>query len=432
MESSDAFRFSRILLPSRNIDLKKWAVIACDQYTSEPEYWEDVERFVGDAPSTLHMILPEVYLGSPVEAERVAQSREAMEHYVNDGILEETAPGGIFVKRRFSDGVERKGLMLELDLERYDFSKGSRSLIRPTEQTIVERIPPRIKMRELASLELPHIMVLVDDPQDSLFEALEESTQAREPSYATELMKGGGDLRGYALVEEDRLERIAAALRNLQAQSATARGDTMLFAVGDGNHSLATAKTHWENLKRSGSPGPDHPARYALVEVVNLHDPGLRFEPIHRAVFDPPEGMLEELLEKLGGEHNEVEGAAERLSESMADSEGGASLIVCDSEREILVKGIDLGNEIIAARVQGILDEMMVKSPHSAIDFIHGADAAQKLARERGALSVLLPAIARRQLFPYVIERGVLPRKAFSLGEAEEKRYYFEARRIIE
>ena len=287
----------QIYLPNPGTDLTKWAVIACDQFTSEPEYWHSVEQIVGDAPSTLKLTFPEVYLEKPGEAERIRSIQATMRKYLEDGILQ-PRDGLIYVERTVS-GKTRKGVLLCLDLEHYDYTKGSRSLIRATEGTIVERLPPRIKVREGAPLELPHILVLIDDPQRKVIEPLGAAKSKFEKLYDFDLMLDSGHLTGYA-VNADFEDKVIGALRALaKPDTFAAKYDVgknepvLLFAMGDGNHSLATAKAIWEKMKPQ--VGMEHPSRYALVEIENVHDEGSDFEPIHRVLFGLKKDLLAEL-----------------------------------------------------------------------------------------------------------------------------------------
>src|SRR5215211_7286017 len=292
----------QVYLPKPGTDLTKWAVIACDQFTSQPEYWREVETIVGDAPSTLNLTFPEVYLEKPGGEERIRDIQATMRKYMDEGILQ-PREGLIYVERSV-DGKTRKGLVLSLDLEAYDYTKGSSSLIRATEGTIVDRLPPRMKIREGALLELPHILVLIDDPQSTVIEPLEEVKSTLEKLYDFDLMLDGGHLTGYAVNEEFE-ERVVETLRGLAAPATFAAKygvdksqPVLLFAMGDGNHSLATAKAIWEKMKPQ--VGTDHPARYALVEIENVHDEGLEFEPIHRVLFGLKKDLLAELEKTFG------------------------------------------------------------------------------------------------------------------------------------
>ena len=296
-----------ILLPVNTIDFQKWAVIACDQYTSQPEYWKDVENLVGHSPSTLKMVLPEIYLDTDNEIDRIESTKQTMENYLDQGLFR-SFEGFILVERKIGTKT-RFGLMLALDLEKYDFSKGSQTLIRATEGTIIERLPPRIRIREGAKLEFPHILVLIDDPQGTVIEPFIDQRQQLDKLYDFELMKNSGHLTGYGINKVDQLDTVLTALGNLANPECFKDhynvGDdvgVLLFAMGDGNHSLATAKSIWETMKPT--VGPTHPARYALVEIENIHDSGLEFEPIHRVLFNLKDDILEKMRNFWDGEIN--------------------------------------------------------------------------------------------------------------------------------
>jgi uncharacterized protein (DUF1015 family) len=302
-----ALQVPTLLLPKANIDLSRWAVIACDQYTSEPAYWEKVEALTAGSPSTCHLIFPEVYLEEPDSEERIRRVNQEMERYLAEGILVSQQPGFLAVDRQTQAVPSRKGLIAALDLEQYDYREGAQSLIRATEGTILDRLPPRIRVREQASIELPHIMVLIDDPQQTVVEPLFEGP--REPAYDFPLMLGGGHIRGWRVDDADSIQRVATALERLADPEQFARRydvagrPVVLYAMGDGNHSFATAKAIWEKLKGEAPDRQaimDHPARFALVELVNLHDPGLEFEAIHRVLFDVDvEALLLQMEKKV-------------------------------------------------------------------------------------------------------------------------------------
>lgn len=409
----------RLLLPGPRVDLARWAVIACDQHTSDPGYWERVASTVGEAPSTLRLVYPEVYLGEQNDSGRIEQIHRSMREYLDNGLLVEHEPAMALTIRRTPHVDRRVGLLLAVDLEQYDFTPGTRSLIRASEETIVERIPPRVRIRKGAPVELPHVLVLVDDPSDSLLGPLSapEALGTLERLYETDLMLGGGHVEGYR-VDGARLEHVVSALEALLERSDST--SPFLFAVGDGNHSLATAKAVWESMK--GSVAAEHPARYALVEVVNIYDPGLRFEPIHRLVrTSDPDLWVVGLAAAIGGVpqprsredlRDALEGGSASVGYLTAD---GCGLIAAQTQAELPV-----------ATVQAYIDEH--EPDH--VDYIHGWDASVELASGANSVVVVLPRIDRGRLFATVAGRGVLPRKAFSLGEAEEKRYYLEVRRI--
>jgi hypothetical protein len=422
-------------LPVKDIDPAKWAVIACDQFTSEPEYWEDVARIVGDGPSTLHLILPEVYLGTSEEQQRVQTTNSRMHQYLSDGLL---APQEriIYVERSV-DGKTRRGLMLALDLEKYDFSIGSQSLIRATEGTILDRLPPRIRIRKDAPLELPHILVLIDDPKDRVIGSVAEKKAQLPIIYDFDLMKDSGHLCG-RLVDHDQIEQ--EVIQNLEM---LARPDVfypkykvnhekgvLLFAVGDGNHSLATAKSIWEQLKPS--VGMDHPARYALVEIENIHDHGLKFEPIHRVLFNTKFDLRQALRDQFGSDLSfEVIPTRDELVTRVKARDKAAQFFGLIQENQLLLGRIEnpLANLAVGS-VQPVLDRYLKEGHASSIDYVHGEEAVFSLASQPGNSGIYLPAMPKDELFRTVLLDGALPRKTFSMGEAHEKRFYMEARRI--
>ena len=396
-----------ILLPC-GADMKKWAVIACDQFTSQPGYWQAVETAVGDAPSALRLILPEARLGQEGEAGEIAAIHNAMESYLEGGLFRTLPRSMVYVRRTQSDGRVRQGLVGMVDLERYDFTPGSGALIRATEGTVLSRIPPRMAVRRGAPLELPHVMLLIDDPECTVIEPL-AAGEGMETLYDFDLLQGGGHLYGSRLTQAQ-MEQAAQALDRLT------RGEEhpMLFAVGDGNHSLAAAKACYEERKASAPEGAVLPERFALVEVVNCHDPALTFEPIHRCLFGvEPEAVLSALLDYYPGAYA-GEGEGHTVSFTWS---GGSGTITVPEPRAHLAVGT----------LQTFLDDYLA-SHTGRLDYIHGEDAARSLGRRGGNLAFCLPAMEKSQLFPTVMADGVLPRKAFSMGEARDKRYYVEAR----
>ncbi len=398
------FQPADILIP-REEDLEKWAVIACDQFSSEPEYWEETRRIVGDAPSALHLILPEAELGGQDE-EKIGTAHAAMEAYLHRGLFREYKNAFIYVERRFADGSYRQGVMGMVDLEAYDFAPDAKTPVRATEETVAERIPPRMALRQGAALELPHALLLCDDPDDLLIGLLSRQKAAFPKLYDFELMQGGGRVSGW-LLEGVVLRRLRERL------DAYASGRELCFTVGDGNHSLATAKACWEKTKRE-HPGEDlsgHPARWALVELENLHGPGQRWEPIHRVITGCDAKAL------LGF-----------LKERLDCGEGPA--VTCLSGGRKSVLHIKTGDgQLPVAALQAALDAWL-QTHGGSIDYIHGAEALRSLSAAQNAVGFLLPAMEKEALFPAVAAGGVLPRKTFSMGEAREKRYYLEARRI--
>ena len=420
-----------ILLPNDRVDMTKWSVIACDQYTSSPEYWEKVARVVGDAPSTLNLVFPEVYLKEKDKAERIENIQRHMREYLDDGLLE-PCEGVIYVERRVGSKV-RPGLVLALDLEKYDFSEGSKSLIRATEGTIVDRLPPRMEIRKGAPLELPHILVAIDDREGSVIEPLADEKDSLEQAYDFELMLDSGHLSGWWL-DEERTERVFRALERLADPEAfkgrygVDSDDVLLFAMGDGNHSLATAKRIWEETK--DEKGVDHPSRYALVEVVNIHSDAIVFEPIHRAVFGLKGHVVDALREEFGGGLDVEEASSlEEMREKVEASEGQTcGLITPEGYR--VVTFTEPSSSLSYGTLQGLLNGLLERGEASDVDYVHGTGTAEKLGQREGHAVFFMKPITKESFFRSVVVDGALPRKTFSMGEAEEKRFYTEARRI--
>lgn len=436
-----------VLLPNKDIDLTKWAVVACDQYTSQPEYWAEADRYAGSSPSALRLILPEVYLDGEDSTERINNINSTMDKYLSENILVEQSPGFILIDRQTSHAPSRKGIVMAVDLEKYDYSKGSQSLIRATEGTVIERLPPRIRIRENAAVELPHIMVLIDDPDRTVIEPLFDAATSQKPLYDFELMLSGGHIRGYKLENSGLLSKMLAALEKLanpelfQNKYGVGPGKgILLFAVGDGNHSLASAKALWEKLKNElpAAELENHPARYALVEVVNVHDAGLEFEPIHRVVFNiDSEHLLDSMADyfKAHGsscEYREFDTEqalkAEIQSQSGDNRSHQFSFVTGNTFGLVKVRNPRYNLEV--GTLQSFLDEYIKKKPEAKIDYIHGEDVTNSLSSKAGNMGFLLPVMNKNELFKTVILDGVLPRKTFSMGEADEKRFYLECRKI--
>ena len=423
-----------ILLPVPTVDLYRWAVIACDQHTSDPAYWHRAGQIVGNAPSTLHTIFPEVHLNEPDSNDRIKRIRNTMQSYLDDGVLTAHQSTTVYLERLTGGEHPRRGLMLAFDLERYDFSATSSSLIRATEDTIVERLPPRVRIRAGAPLELPHIMILIDDPEDRVFGRL----QARAPQlpvlYDTELMLGGGRVSGYAVTSPGDFEQLASELERLgDPQRTRARYNSespLLFAMGDGNHSFATAKQVWEEHKRrdpAQAENPQNPARYALAELVNLHDPALEFEPIHRMVFHADAGSLLEAAAS-SPEFELERNTTRRHTDSLPPAD--RIILYADGQYHTL-RLAGGGNTLAVAVLQRFIDDYLRSSSGAEVDYIHGVAEVIRVADEQQAVGFLLPEFDKGALFSTVVRSGPLPRKCFSLGEAHEKRYYLEARRIL-
>ncbi len=450
-----AFYPADILLPKKGTDMSRWSVIACDQFTSEPEYWEETEKIVGEAPSTLRMILPEVYLDGPQEEEKLEQIRQSMENYLEEDLFSVYEDSMIYVERTDSSGKVRAGIVGCIDLEQYDYHKGSDSLVRATEATVEERIPARIRVRKNAPLELPHIMLLIDDKGQTVIEPCGQYRKEENLLYDFDLMQGGGHLRGYLLDKKEQ-ERILAALDllaeeqagNIQPEdpksdgrvSGSGESSAMVLAVGDGNHSLASAKEFYEQLK-AAHPEEDystHPARYALAEIVNLHSPALEFEAIHRIVTETDvDALLEEMTEKLGLVFEKENVPKENAGEDTAGENSGIHDLDKGCQEMYIVRNGLCQKTIITRPVskltvgslQAFLDTYQKEHPLS-MDYIHGADTVLALSGEEGCVGFLLPDMAKGDLFPSVMADGALPRKTFSMGHAEDKRYYTECRKI--
>ena len=427
-----------LMMPGKKVDLTKWACVACDQYTSQPDYWNSVEQIVGDAPSTLRLMLPEIYLEKPGEAERIVAIRKAMNDYMADGTLENRGEGFVFT-RRTVDGKVRNGLVVALDLECYDYSKGSTTLIRATEGTIVERIPPRLKIRDGAPLELPHILVLIDDDKKSVIEPIAEKLDKIEQLYDFDLMMNGGHVEGWLVNDEGMVTDVINALTALvDPNKYGTEMPPLLFAMGDGNHSFATAKANWEKCKAelTAEERKDHPARYALVELENVHDDGIVFEPIHRVVFNVnvPE-FLDRLKAKLAEQNGDCEIDFYACENCMAKAkaaipEGAHVVPVIIEGKEGLIVVKHPAAQLEVGTLQNALDVLLKETPGASIDYIHGADVVRELGSKENNIGFLLPPMQKSAFFRTVVFAGALPRKTFSMGEAHEKRYYLECRKI--
>lgn len=409
---------AEVLLPD-GVDLHRWSVVACDQYTSEPAYWERVEKLVGEAPSALRLILPEQKLEDGHTEEHIAAINATMDEYLAHNLFRVMPDSLVYVERWLSNGTLRRGLVGQVDLEDYDYTPGSSALIRATEKTVLSRIPPRVAVRRNAALELPHVMLLVDDPSQEIVEHYTLETDEMEQLYDFDLMEQGGHITGYLLTEEQKAD-LAQRLTELAdpdlfAQRYDAYGKpVLLFAVGDGNHSLASAKANYEEKK--GTP-EEEKARYALVELVNLHDESLVFEPIHRVCFGvEPEALKNALLAYYPGAHT-GEGEGQQMT-----------MVWADGEETITVPNPT--SHLTVGTLQAFLDEYLPTIDGSRVDYIHGESVVRSLSQQAGNVGFLLPAMGKDELFATVIHDGVLPRKTFSMGEAQDKRFYLEARRL--
>lgn len=398
-----------ILLPNKSIELEKFACIACDQFTSQKEYWEELKRFVGDSPSALNLILPEVYLSGD-NSENIRRVNSAMESYLRQGIFEEHKSCMVYVERSTPYAGVRRGLVAAIDLEAYSFEEGAKTPIRASEGTVLSRIPPRVEIRKKAPLELPHIMILIDDEERTVIEPL--ASERLEPLYDTKLNMGGGSVKGYKVADcGPVIERFKKLADPGFISKKYGRAENMAMAVGDGNHSLATAKAIWEQIKPylSEEERKSHPARFALAEIVNIYDEGVHFHPIHRVFF------------LKDGKHF-TEGLKRHLK-----GYSGKGEIIFSGKREELP--LPQGAAEAVSAVQEYADAY-IKEHGGEVDYIHGEDAMLEICEKQGAVGVLLPSISKQSFFGYIIEHGSFPRKTFSIGEACEKRYYIEARRI--
>lgn len=415
-----AFKAADILLP-KNTDMNKWAVVACDQYTGQPDYWKRVEDYTKGEESTLNLILPEVYLEEKDVSERIEKIHENMKKALSVGIFEEYKNSLIYVERTQSDGKVRQGVVGVIDLEEYDYNKGSTSSVRATEATVVERIPPRVKIRTGAELELPHIMILIDDEGKTVVEPCE--TAEKSVVYDFDLMENGGHIKGYVLGEKAK-EGVFAALdklndnKNFNEKYGISGYPTLLFAMGDGNHSLATAKEYYERLK-AANPDKDlskHPARYALAEIVNLHSTALQFEAIYRIVTEvDTDKLMAEMKEKL----------------SLSDKPSEQSFTAICSGKETKYYIGSPTSQLSVGSLQDFLDGY-IRDNGGKIDYIHGKDVVRQLAKQENSIGFILDDMKKSELFPTVIKDGALPRKTFSMGHAEDKRFYVECRKITE
>ena len=409
-----------VMLPDfSKVDGSKWAVIACDQYTSEPEYWEETAKTVGDSPSTLQIIIPEVYLSKSESI--IPKVNQKMLEYEKE-VLKTYKNSMIYTERLQKDGRVKHGLMVAVDLEDYDFKKGSTSLIRATEGTVLERIPPRVAVRRDASIESPHIMILIDDDKKTVIEPITAVKESLEKVYDFTLMQGGGSVKGY-IVKEDMFASINSALANIISDENTQRlyganaPSKLLFAVGDGNHSLATARTSYLEIKEKigEEAAKNHPARYALVELVNLHDDALEFEPIYRVMFGvDPANVLSELnsyVNSLNGKET-----AQKIT-----------CIVGDNETEIIATNPE--KQLTVGTLQDFIDKYISKFG-GEVDYIHGEDSVKNLCKKENSIGFIFTGMEKSQLFKTVIFDGALPRKTFSIGHAYDKRYYIECRKI--
>lgn len=414
------FEFPDLLLPAESVPINTWPVIACDQFTADESYWRRVAETVGDNPSTLHLILPEVYLEGDDQAEREERIRTTMRRYRDEGVFQ-TIPGtAVYVRRHLANGTIRRGIVVALDLDAYDFDPQQRSLVRASEETIPERLPPRASIRRGAAVESPHVLVLFDDPEDRVVSFLEENHDSLEKLYEASLMLGGGAVEGYALPTDS---AVAREFVTRVASLSTYDDYGYAMATGDGNHSLAAAKTVWQERKAAGAP-PDDPYRYCLVEIVNVYDPGLPFHPIHRFVEVDETKLFDSFLQ---GSDARFHGFQRQDLLDHLHREGLAAheiAIIGPVQSGVLSFPSDSGLAV------AIADGAIARSEPRSVDYIHGLEEVITVADQHKAVAIVLPEIDRGNLFSTVAAKGALPRKAFSLGEAQDKRYYLECRAL--
>lgn len=419
-----------ILLPNKGEDLYAWSVIACDQFTSQREYWDQVQSICYGKDSTLHITFPEVYLDDDNKDARIGWINDTMNFYRNKGVFTEYQNTLVLVKRTLPSGKIRYGLMLALDLEAYSWEKGAKTLIRATEGTILSRIPPRVAIRKNAILELPHILVLISDKKKSIIEPLAKIESKLECLYSTDLMLGGGHVEGYAVNDEVLLEKVADAFVSLHAS--LDKKNPLLFAMGDGNHSFATAKQCWEDIKGnlSDEEKKNHPARYCLVEIENIFDKGIDFEAIHRAFFNVSVKQFEAELKKTCKSFTKDSVKNLKAIKTFLAKKQETHSFGVNIEGEYFIYTLEgAKSSIPAGSIQRVI-EAFQKKEIGNVDYIHGYEATDKLGSEKGNIGLFLPAISKDTFFDSIIKDGALPRKTFSMGEAEEKRYYMEARYI--
>lgn len=407
MHPTTIFSPADILLPTG--DLQKWAVVACDQFTSEPTYWTECEAFIGDAPSSYRYILPEAYLGTEKERSHGATVAASMKTF--DETAMRPFHGIVYLERTLPNGAVRRGMVGKIDLEAYDYGASSQSPVRATEATVLERIPPRCKIRSEAAVELPHILILIDDRM-GILDSLARDKDTLPLLYDFPLMMGGGRAAGYGVSGE----RLSALTEQIAAYEKSASG--VVYAMGDGNHSLAAAKAHYENLKQAlGEQAKEHPARYALAEVTALFDPSLVFEPIYRVVQNC------DVADVWATFFASTEPAQEH-------TEGAITVLAgaWEKTRRFPVPT----HALTVGTLQNFLDGYLAAHPSAKCDYIHGEDVVRLLAKENNTVGFLFDGLEKEALFPYVERYGALPRKTFSMGEAAGKRYYLEMRRITE
>lgn len=416
MTNETLIRPARILLPDADIDMEKWACLACDQFTSQPEYWHKAQTIVGENASALGLILPEVYLDEPDVANRIEQVHAQMRRAVSD-YLKRVVNGFIYTERTTESGT-RKGLLAAIDLEAYSYTPGQTPLIRPTEGTVPSRIPPRLAVRRGALLELPHILMLLNDPDRTVLEPLAEKKASLPLLYDTPLMLGGGRVAGWAVEDPALVEQLIRLVQAFAEKLGPNGAAPIAIAVGDGNHSLATAKAYWEELKTQLPEAElaDHPARWALAEIENVYDDAIQMEPIHRVVFGVDTDAFTRALAEYCASRKGC-GTPQRFS-----------LVCCGKpDAEFVIEHPE--KPLCVGSLEDFLADYLPSHPAARVDYIHGEEAVRELAGQN-AVGILAPPFYKEDLFRGVYEGGVLPKKTFSMGHATEKRYYLECRQI--
>lgn len=405
------FKPADILLP--DCDMHKWSVVACDQFTSEPEYWRTVRDIVGNAPSTLHMILPEAELGEKDPETESLRINSAMQEYLDGKVFKRYPNSYIYLERTLASGAVRRGIVGKFDLEAYDWHKGTSSPIRATELTVEDRLPPRVKIRRNAPLEMPHIMIFMDDEENSVFSSVEKG----EMVYDFDLMQDGGSIKGWLVSDTAELAAAAEGLadKTVLAKKYGSAENAIVFAMGDGNHSLAAAKRHWEEVKET-IPESEYehcPARYALAELVNIHDDAITFEPIHKVIFrtDPTD-----FAKEAKAYFADCSGAGRQIR--LMTGLGDESIAVC---------GMTIGQLIDAC--ESFCKEY-IERHGGYIDYIHGDEQCAEMSHRAGCAGILLPRMEKSELFTSVMSGGPFPKKSFSIGHGNDKRYYLECRKI--
>ncbi len=420
-----------ILLPAKSNNLKTWAVIACDQYTQDTEYWKNVSDTVGSNASTLHIVLPEVYLDNTEKKDEFIQSiRATMTRYLTTGIFQDELSCFMYIERQTNYNRTRKGLVVAIDLETYDWKPFSKNLIRATEATIIDRIPPRVAIRNGAPIESPHIMLLVNDPDALLVEKIGNEISKEQKTYDTDLMLHGGHISGWAIQKESDFEKIEQSLETIAKKNTEKDGSIFMFAVGDGNHSLATAKAVWDEKKATCCDTENALERFALVEIVNIFDEGLTFEPIHRVLFNIESEKLitfirnhwaVDLIEFDSFEKLEAHIEKNPASFAVVRNNNGTMLYTCITTDK---KGL------LVSHLQPLIDDFMQGKNSEDIDYIHGSEELCRLGKKEGTVALFLPPIEKDSFFETIAINGPLPRKSFSMGEADEKRFYMECRKL--